>query len=721
MKTARVAGAIALVVALVGTVLTSGSASASVTEGGLFLQGQTTTITGTVTSDQGQAVLAGIQICGGGPAGSACATSGADGSYTLDVPDGGDYSIEFSDPIGNHVTEYYDDTTPDNPTLVTVATGASIGGIDAELALGGTVSGAISGPTGVSLDELSICVNSNQLSTCEFSVNSSSYIVPKIPPGTYTVNIVSTTQQTIEEYWDDATFDTAATIVVTAGQDTGNINFDLELASRISGEVLDPGGSPVQDVSICATETTTFEVGCTTSQPDGSYDLGGLQGGTYTLESLATFDFLATTHPTLVTVGAGAESAGNDITLTAAPTGTQLVEPIDPANPVGPSPLFIWTADQQAIQYRIWIQSQTGGGVVFDETVDALMFFCDIECFAELPTPLADDRYSWWIRPIQAGGPQDWSDEGEFVVGFPPVQPGQVGAIAPSGPDHDNDLDFVWQEDANASEYRFWLQSSTGAGLIQDITIPIANLACDGTTCTYTYNALADGEYEWWVRAQSPAGNAPWSDSLEFAVGAPVPKPGTPSILAPIGGPNPTNPTVVWSETANATTYEIYLRDFDSPTIVQQTDLTVGQSVTCTAGQCSHTLQNVTLDGSYKLWVRAKNGSVVGDWSSGVSFYAGSLSAPATATPLSPDGAAAGANPTYQWTPAADATWYYVWVQDTTGTIVQRWYKADDVGCGAGTCTITPSETVTGNATWWVRSWNLAGFSEWSSGQDFSA
>ncbi|HEU4400134.1 MAG TPA: carboxypeptidase-like regulatory domain-containing protein [Actinomycetota bacterium] len=61
-----------------------------------------------------------------------------------DITPAGDYRVLFSDPQGRFAAEYYDDTTdPASATVVTVARGAQVAGIDAVLAPGAALTGRV--------------------------------------------------------------------------------------------------------------------------------------------------------------------------------------------------------------------------------------------------------------------------------------------------------------------------------------------------------------------------------------------------------------------------------------------------------------------------------------------------------------------------------------------------------------------------------------------------
>ena len=96
---------------------------------------------------------------------------------------------------------------------------------------------------------------------------------------------------------------------------------------------------------------------------------------------------------------------------------------------------------------------------------------------------------------------------------------------------------------------------------------------------------------------------------------------------------------------------------------------------------------------------------------------------PPATTLVSPSGAIATNTPTYIWNAVPGSTWYYLWVDDAAGIKIQKWYTAADAGCapGTGTCSATPPpvDLVPGNATWWIQTWNSAGYGPWSIGMSF--
>jgi hypothetical protein len=79
--------------------------------------------------------------------------------------------------------------------------------------------------------------------------------------------------------------------------------------------------------------------------------------------------------------------------------------------------------------------------------------------------------------------------------------------------------------------------------------------------------------------------------------------------------------------------------------------------------------------------------------------------------------------PTYTWNAVYNCTWYYLYVEDSTGNKVKLWSTAAQAGCssGAGTCSLNPEIVLEkGTAKWWVQTYNPKGLGPWSSGMMFN-
>jgi hypothetical protein len=91
---------------------------------------------------------------------------------------------------------------------------------------------------------------------------------------------------------------------------------------------------------------------------------------------------------------------------------------------------------------------------------------------------------------------------------------------------------------------------------------------------------------------------------------------------------------------------------------------------------------------------------------------------PVATTLISPSGTITTTTPTYTWNAVSNASYYLFWINGS-----ETWYTASSAGCGSGTgtCSVTGSALAAGSYnTWYVRTWNSAGYGPWSSGMGFT-
>ncbi|MFW2512311.1 S-layer homology domain-containing protein [Demequina sp. SO4-13] len=235
------------------------------------------TVSGTVTLPDGapQEWLAGIAVSAYDDDGNWYGASNvdpADGTYTVAGLPSGDYTVEFAadgywdDELGewvqiNLIGEFYDNASwMDEATYVEVT--SSVTGIDAELSVGGSISGTVSLPSG-SPEEWWNGVGVSVESVDGFYSSYSGlepdgkYTVWGLPAGEYMVSFEAEGYwdgQTDEwiptglmgEYYDDAaTYDQATTLAVGAGEGVTGIDASLEPGLTLSGTVaIEDGGDP---------------------------------------------------------------------------------------------------------------------------------------------------------------------------------------------------------------------------------------------------------------------------------------------------------------------------------------------------------------------------------------------------------------------------------------------------------------------------------------------
>jgi hypothetical protein len=97
---------------------------------------------------------------------------------------------------------------------------------------------------------------------------------------------------------------------------------------------------------------------------------------------------------------------------------------------------------------------------------------------------------------------------------------------------------------------------------------------------------------------------------------------------------------------------------------------------------------------------------------------------PEAAVLVSPSGTVSTTRPTYTWNMVPGASWYYLWVNDSSNSSgkIKMWYTAADAECSSvtGQCSVTPATALAyGQAQWWIQTWNGAGSGPWSAGMTF--
>jgi len=176
--------------------------------------------------------------------------------------------------------------------------------------------------------------------------------------------------------------------------------------------------------------------------------------------------------------------------------------------------------------------------------------------------------------------------------------------------------------------------------------------------------------------------------------------------------------TYTWQAVATSTWYFLYVDDSTGNRIRQWYS---ADEVGCAsgAGNCSVT-PAIEVKGAGQWWIQTWNSVAAGPWSTAMAFTV-SGDIPQAATPFSPSGTSNYPMPTYTWEAVAGSSWYYLWVDDSTGNRIKQWYTAAEVHCDSGaSCWITPTTEVRGASQWQVQTYNIYGSGLWSAAQDFA-
>lgn len=246
-----------------------------------------TTITGTVTREDGGAPVGQVQVLihSADFTRSDSGETDENGDYSVAGLEPGEYIVRFVPyvPQAGLLSEYWDGARSlDTAQRVTAVGGETVSGIDASLQASGSMSGRVTRESdGAPVSGVSVTLSSTSLSAPSGSAITDEdgvYLIDGLVPAEYAVRFDAPEGTLVDEYWDGARDQQSATLVnVTAGQIAGGIDASLAdepVVERIGFEgtvTKAEDGSPVPGyVTAFVDGTGSFS---TLIQPDGSYEL----------------------------------------------------------------------------------------------------------------------------------------------------------------------------------------------------------------------------------------------------------------------------------------------------------------------------------------------------------------------------------------------------------------------------------------------------------------
>lgn len=213
----------------------------------------------------------------------------ASGQYTVDGLRADDYRVFFRDcnyPVA-YVSEWYD-AEPDigSATLVAVTAKEKTTGIDAALAIGGTINGTVTAEdTGDPLGGIRVEVYDGPGDPLDYGYTDElgQYSVDALPTGDYKVFFRGGTGGYAEEWYDDQIhFDSADIVAVAEKEKTSGINAALTPLGTINGTVTDENtGDPIEGICVRVYDGSHDWLGSGETDASGNYDVGGLGTGDY--------------------------------------------------------------------------------------------------------------------------------------------------------------------------------------------------------------------------------------------------------------------------------------------------------------------------------------------------------------------------------------------------------------------------------------------------------
>lgn len=168
----------------------------------------------------------------------------ATGVYTTSpgLPSGA-YRLSYNQAYG-YASEYYTNA-PDlsTATALTLTAPALLDGIDAQLEVGGSITGVVtSAATGLPLPSISVYASGNAGYAYDYTDSNGEYALVGLGSGTYSVSASPT--------FDENLVAPSQTAIVASPAATTGVNFSMAAGGTITGQVTGPGGTPLDNVSV---------------------------------------------------------------------------------------------------------------------------------------------------------------------------------------------------------------------------------------------------------------------------------------------------------------------------------------------------------------------------------------------------------------------------------------------------------------------------------------
>jgi hypothetical protein len=219
----------------------------------------------------------------------------SDGTYMISGIPTNSYSVNFSPYAADYVVQWYNnESSVGSANWVSVTAPDTTLGIDAQLAVGGSISGTVTDATGAGIPYVAVGVTavSGNYGAAGLTAADGTYTVNWIPTGSYTVNF-SLEGYLSQWYNNEGNSGSANWVSVTAPDTTPQINAVLAVGGSISGKVTNASEAAIPDVTVKLYDGSGNFITSQLTASDGTYSFIGLQTGSYTVNfSLEGSDYL---------------------------------------------------------------------------------------------------------------------------------------------------------------------------------------------------------------------------------------------------------------------------------------------------------------------------------------------------------------------------------------------------------------------------------------------
>ena len=218
-------------------------------------------------------------------------TTQGSGGYLVENLPAGNLRVQFSDPTGYYLTQFYNDAAAlAGAADVATTAGQASSGIDAQVVAASRIAGTVMKPNGKGLLGIKVAVQKKSGGGWKTAGTATSnakgkYVVGSLPTGTYRVKFIDSTGVYVSEFYKDQLMpDKAVAISLDVGVLHKAVNAKLAIAGRIGGVVRGKGNHALAKMQVTAFRhegTSWVWAGIATTGPTGAYRLVGLAKGTY--------------------------------------------------------------------------------------------------------------------------------------------------------------------------------------------------------------------------------------------------------------------------------------------------------------------------------------------------------------------------------------------------------------------------------------------------------
>lgn len=259
----------------------------------------------------------------------------SNGYYSFNGLEGNTYNLQFEDFTGHYAPSAYSNASViSDATPITVPAGSHVQNINASLTTGASISGTVTGPLGVPVEDIYVTAqklnnpNSNPFFIQQYEIAltdvTGHYTVKTLTPGTYSVSFYDETGTYCSEEYDDIVNGPYSAIktpvFLNANTELNGIDASLSPAGSISGKVTGLDGvTPMNEVWVTAYRWNglswfRYDWPIWTIN-DGTYTLTRLEAGIYRVTFSLGRDNYTRTYP-----DAPDFNDGQDIALSAGGT-----------------------------------------------------------------------------------------------------------------------------------------------------------------------------------------------------------------------------------------------------------------------------------------------------------------------------------------------------------------------------------------------------------------